>query len=374
MGGGTYLDGKEVLDGYSATLEDDVTAGDDVFVGDDIVLSGTDSTIALAANTTASGIVERLVCTPGSARTDPVLKVEALGSNWGGGSSAFYIVAEDGSCDYIKCFDGSAHRFSVTKAGNVELDGNIQLDLGGSIVTTTNGSITLLPNGSGISKVGDAGSTLHTLNTNDDLFVAGRIESTGGTFVGDATNYCETKDDGEINLHGTARVTKKLIIPTNDLSKGGTAPDQTILGDYIGYSYDIGDDSVLTTELPVDWAAGTDLTLEVDWYINEAYATDSGEINWQATWSACPHDASEAVDAPTHTGTVTSGDINIPATAKYLTENDVGTISGASISAGDEIGLTFSRIALVGGNDPGEDPVAVNVYLKYTADKLGTAT
>ena len=199
----------------------------------------------------------------------------------------------------------------------------------------------------------------------------------GGTATagdGGTTNYAQFAADGELTLAGTARVKKSVIIPVQDLSVGGTAPDQTILNNFLGYSYDIGDDSVFTTELPPDWASGTDVDIKVDWYINEAYATNNGEVRWQAAWSAVPHDASEAVDSPTHSGTDNSGDVNIPATAKTLTETVVETISGASLSSKDEIGITLSRVAIGGGTDPAADPVVINVYLNYTADKLGAAT
>jgi hypothetical protein len=63
--------------------------------------------------------------------------------------------------------------FSGKLAGDLELTG------GGSIITTANGDLQLLPNGSGITKVGDAGTTSHSLAANDDLFVAGKFEADG---------------------------------------------------------------------------------------------------------------------------------------------------------------------------------------------------
>jgi hypothetical protein len=56
---------------------------------------------------------------------------------------------------------------------SLALGGNITLTGGGSIVTTANSNITLLPNGTGITVIGDAGTTDHSLNTNDDLLVTG---------------------------------------------------------------------------------------------------------------------------------------------------------------------------------------------------------
>jgi hypothetical protein len=198
----------------------------------------------------------------------------------------------------------------------------------------------------------------------------------GGTATmgdGGTTNYAQFAADGELTLAGTARVKKNVILPVQDLSVGGTAPDQTIIENFIGYSYDIADDSVFTFAVPNDWASGTDIAVGIHWYINEAYATNNGEVNWQAAYSLCATNASEAVDNCTE-GSITSGDINIPATAKYLTTTDIGDIPNASIAAGDEIGVTLERIALVGGADPTADPVVVHVHLEYTADKLGTAT
>jgi hypothetical protein len=191
---------------------------------------------------------------------------------------------------------------------------------------------------------------------------------------GGTTNYCQIAADGEITLAGTARVKKHVDLANAALGKGSTAPTQVIIGTYTAWEFDIGDDAVLDLDVPPDWASGTDIVLTVCWYIDEAYATASGEVQWRMAWSACPHDSTEAIDAPTHTGSADSGDVNIPATAKYLTETTVLTISGASLSAGDALGITLSRIALTGGTDPTADPAIVHVEMQYTADKLGEAT
>ncbi|MDD5043612.1 MAG: hypothetical protein PHD51_02995 [Patescibacteria group bacterium] len=71
---------------------------------------------------------------------------------------------------------------STITADNLTVTNDIALTSGGSIATTANGNLTLLPNGSGITIVGDAGATSHTLNTNDDLFIAGRLEVDGAAY------------------------------------------------------------------------------------------------------------------------------------------------------------------------------------------------
>lgn len=191
---------------------------------------------------------------------------------------------------------------------------------------------------------------------------------------GSATNYVEVQTDGTLNLGGTARVYKKVVIANANLGKGGTAPDEIIIGNYTGWEFDLNDDAVMTRSIPKDWATGTDIVVEVCWYCNEAYAAANAEVRWNCAWSCSPHDGTEAVDAPTHGSSGNSGDINIPATAKYLREDAVVTIPGASIAAGDEIGLTLSRVALGAGNNPTAKPTVLHCYLKYQIDKLGSTT
>jgi len=94
-------------------------------------------------------------------------------------------------------------------------------------------------------------------------------------------------------------------------------------------------------------------------------------VHWRVDWSAIPNDGSEAIDSPTHTGQVDSGDINIPATAKTIKETTI-TIPGTNIVAIDEMGVTLSRIDIDGGSDPTADPGVICVGLVYTLDKLGT--
>lgn len=194
----------------------------------------------------------------------------------------------------------------------------------------------------------------------------------GAAYFGDGgtTNYASFATDGELNLFGTARVKSQIPIDNANLGKGSTAPSQVILGNYNGWEYTINDDTVFTFHLPHDWASGTDVVINMDWYIDEA---GGDEIKWRIDWSATPHDASEAIDAPTHTGNSDTGDIVIPATVKYLTANGL-TISSGSLSAGDQIGVKVSRIAITDGTNPGNDPTIVDIHIEYTADKLGEAT
>lgn len=188
------------------------------------------------------------------------------------------------------------------------------------------------------------------------------------------TNYVQFAVDGEMTLVGTARVKRHRALPINCLASGNTPPDEVIIGDYLGYSYDIGDDSVFVFELPKDWNSGTNLLVYIYWYINENYATGNGEVRWGFDWSATPPDMSEAIDSPSNSGSVDYGDANIPTNAKTIKKTVAGNINGASLAADDVIGMTIHRDALLDGSNPTADPVILRVDLVYTANKLGEAT
>jgi len=84
-------------------------------------------------------------------------------------------------------------------------------------------------------------------------------------------------------------------------------------------------------------------------------------------------DFSEAVDAPTHSDQIDSGDIDIPAVAKRMGVSTIGAIAGGSLAAGDMLGFTLSRIAVT-NDDPTNDPAIHHLIIEYSVNKLGQAT
>jgi hypothetical protein len=190
---------------------------------------------------------------------------------------------------------------------------------------------------------------------------------------GSDTNYTNISTSGVQTMVGNARVQCKKIISLDALGRGVTAPALVRLGNFAGYEYDIGDDSYFSFEPPEAWDSSTPILIKVYWYVDEAYVDHSAEVRWQGIYSCVPDNGTEAVDAPTHTGTVNTGDINVPAIAKALTTGTL-TIPAASIVADDVIGILFSRIALAGGTNPHSGkPTIVRVEIYYITNKLGKA-
>jgi len=196
----------------------------------------------------------------------------------------------------------------------------------------------------------------------------------GGITVGGTSNYGSFANDGELTFGGTGRVLNKRGFVLDGIGKGATAPTLVRLSNTYGYSFTINDDGYMSLSLPNIWALGTSVQVKLHYYINEAYATANGEIRFTGTWGAYPHNSTEVVGAATHTGTLDSGDVNIPATAKLFSMINMGTIAGASLSADDCIFILLKRVALVGGNNPTAEPVIIHVQYVLTGDKLGDAT
>ena len=88
----------------------------------------------------------------------------------------------DASADGDVWLDGR----QVVNADHLTLDVDLTLTGGGRILTTANGDIQLLPNGTGITKIGDSCSTSHSLSANDDGLICGKLEVNGVTYL-DAT-------------------------------------------------------------------------------------------------------------------------------------------------------------------------------------------
>lgn len=209
----------------------------------------------------------------------------------------------------------------------------------------------------------DFQSTQSVINVGD----AGNDFQTGGN------NLIATTFSGQLVLSGDARVSVHTSFGLSGIGQGATAPTLTRDTNTVGWKFTINDDGYIEFEVPQSWDSSTDIDVELHVYVDEAFAANSGEVRFQATWSAIPDDGSETIDGATHTGTLDSGDINIPATAKSVFGVDLGVIAAASLAVNDVVYLKISRIGLVGGNNPTAHPVVIAAEHIHTNNSLGGA-
>lgn len=191
---------------------------------------------------------------------------------------------------------------------------------------------------------------------------------TGATAeMGDGTNYTQIGSDGTITLVGTARVNKEFRVSLTDFNPGASGPTKALNGIYATYEFTINDDMHTSFEMPHDWAVGTDITIEVYWAIDEAYVTNSGEVQWSADWRAVA--VGELITGGT-SGILDYGDVNIPAVANTVVKTEA-TISGGSLALDDLVAFNGCRVALDGGSNPSAEPYIIDVRVEYISDKLG---
>lgn len=97
-------------------------------------------------------------------------------------NDSFWILIDDSPITWAQMVTGggSATLTDLTLTGDLIFSG------GGEINTTAPNNIFLVPGTGGITQVG-AGSTSHALTTNDDLFVAGKLEVDGAVFFDSAS-------------------------------------------------------------------------------------------------------------------------------------------------------------------------------------------
>ena len=197
----------------------------------------------------------------------------------------------------------------------------------------------------------------------------GNFAMNKGLMVGDggATNYTEIKDDGEINLHGTARVKRHISIPSPSWKIGVTGPTEGYVGIAPILAFDAStDDSVHYNFLcPHRMAAGTDIRVFVDWCYTGA--AEHGTVMWAVEYINI--DTGETVAGSTTTFSKVSGNVYTLA-GKMIRASFDTDITGAV--AHDVIAIRLYRD--VSGDSLTQDAKMIQVHLEFTMDKLGEAT
>lgn len=194
----------------------------------------------------------------------------------------------------------------------------------------------------------------------------GRIDRVQKLKIGDLTNYTEIKNDGEINLHGTARVYQNEWITPQGFAVPGTKPAAaTDWGISWGWEFTDGTDDTIyaTVRLPQDM----DKTVAPEFKIGWASADTTGDVVWQVEYlySAQNGDTTKTDDTITEVSTVS-------AVANGLT---IATFDDmAAPSTTDQLlMLRIKRLGDDGDDDLGDDCTLLGSGLKYTVDKLGVA-
>lgn len=192
------------------------------------------------------------------------------------------------------------------------------------------------------------------------------LDVEGNAFIGDATNYTEIKTDGEINLHGTARVNKHFCAPAPDWQIGTVTPVYDEVGVVPVLKFDaVNDDEAhYSVIVPFGMVTGGTISVDIDWCYTGGQ--DNGTVCWKLEYINLA--SGEAVAGGTATITTTTGGTH--ATGTLIRTSLAGGVAGSV--AEDVLGMRLWR-------DISEDTLAVDacmimVHFQFILDKLGEAT
>jgi len=187
--------------------------------------------------------------------------------------------------------------------------------------------------------------------------------------IGDGTNYTEIKSDGEISLHGTARVTKCIWIGANGIKAPGSKP-ATWVEDGLTGCWEFADaieanqESVSgTVKIPEDMDRTVVPTFGIGWHAN---GVSPGDCKWQFEylWISPNEDVTAAAQ---ETITVTS---TASATSDGLI---VAEVSGIDLPSETDVAMFWkvTRLSADGADTISAVTHLRGNYFKYTSNKLG---
>lgn len=267
--------------------------------------------------------------------------------------------------------EGADEESKITTRGTTTAKVPLQSRTAGGLVTDA----IIGPNGEfSIPHAGDitmlAGKTL-----------SGRVANFGD---GGTTNYTEFKTDGELVLHGTAKVMKCLNIePKWTKGHGASPPDETTEDNssYFFVTHDYDD----TTEESVyyvfqtnhDYAISGLIHIHFDFFVDTAPAT-AKSVTFGVEYKKVVA-GTDAFDfsSGTTTGYVSSSiTTGTPANDKLIHQAGAVTLSTSGWNPNDIVFLRFFRDATgAGGTDDFVGDVRVfNYHLEYVSDVIGEAT
>lgn len=272
--------------------------------------------------------------------------------------------------DYFAILDDTAsvYRLRIDTTGRVGLGQSYpaqKLEVNGSIAAADDMYINF--------RGGDGDSHLYFYENSSNTGASLMWDDDPGNFVlnkaikiGDSTNYTEIKDDGEINLHGTARVNRHVRVAAPSWKKGATAPIDNQVGIFPTLAFDNSSDDSVYYDLiiPFRMAAGAEIGVTIDWCYTGAQ--DNGTVCWGMEYLTCP--SGSVIDGSTTTITETSP-VNQMAGRLIRTEFTTG-ITGAV--AHDALGIRLYRD--VSEDTLNTDAELIEAHFEFLTDKLGEAT
>ena len=192
-----------------------------------------------------------------------------------------------------------------------------------------------------------------------------------GLIIGDyPDNYLDVSTDGEVNLYGTAKVIKGRWFPFNELKAPGTKPatfkEWGISGVW-EFSDGTDDTIVFNLQVPSDMDRTVAPSFIIGWSTNTTVTTETAVWQLEYLYTAAGEDTTAAAQ---ETLPISS---NAIAQANGLIEVE---ITGMDLPSSTDacIHCRLKRLGADGADDLTDTAELHGICIKYTSNKLGTAT
>jgi len=192
-----------------------------------------------------------------------------------------------------------------------------------------------------------------------------------GLIIGDyPDNYLDVSTDGEVNLYGTAKVIKGRWFPFNELKAPGTKPatfkEWGISGAW-EFSDGTDDTIVFNLQVPSDMDRTVAPSFIIGWSTNTTVTTETAVWQLEYLYTAAGEDTTAAAQ---ETLPISS---NAIAQANGLIEVE---ITGMDLPSSTDacIHCRLKRLGADGADDLTDTAELHGICIKYTSNKLGTAT
>lgn len=259
---------------------------------------------------------------------------------------------------------------TLTLAGVLAIVGDV--DLTGDLDVDGDGTFTgdLQVNGGDIGLAADTDLiqlVANAVTVNGTFTATGKISGASAD-IGDGTNEAQFATDGELTLHGTARVTKSRDIGKAGFKAPGVNPaDEEELGIATCWAFDDTVQQYIMSEIniPSDMDRSVAPTLKAHW----SAAATTGTAVWQLEYlyRAVDEDRTAAAQETLTEEAAPSG------TANGLVETEMTGIDAPS-STDKVMLIRISRKTGDANDDMAGDARLTGIQICYTANKLGTAT
>ena len=279
------------------------------------------------------------------------------------GKGGSFVVGGAGGKITITAGDGAD---IAGAGGDVEINGGAShiVDDGDILLANKRGNVLIKRDNAKLVLGATNNLTLYSDGTNGIIDVDSALR-----LGNDVANYTEIKNDGEINLHGTARVKKSLWLPFEALKAPGTKPadfvDHGIAGAW-SFSDGTDDTIIFLIETPQDMDKSVAPTLKIGWSTNTT-ATDETAV-WQLEylWRAPGEDTTAGAQ---ETLTIQS---NAIAQSNGLI---VAEFTGIDVPSETDVCLhcRLKRLGADADDDLSDTAELHGVCLNYIANKLGEA-